>query len=1010
MLDKTEKIEDILDLNPTGLIANSISDRQLKVITKAYLYLSRAKENNIIYIADEVGLGKTYIALGIITLFRYFNKHKDHRDLIIVPKQNLQVKWEKELGLFLHQNYIANPNKTAIPNVCVSDKLKICLEEDYNIFRMSSFSNVINVNGDEESSKLKLRNHLLDNIFKGDEYSRECINIAWRDKDYFLKANLPKLRHLVAYLLNVSSTKIDCLIVDEAHNYKYGPDDEWQGASIRNEVTARFLGALEDSVVFNDFEGLKKKVKFPLAHKIICLSATPKDVSLSEIKNQFNCFSFKHSLSKAKTTDDIKGLFSKFLIRGNMEYTFSDESISRNQSREEYRKGNVNKSEAPEVLEIKDDFQGIFWQLLQYQSLKQLTVKNGVEFEMGMLAGFESYSLDIDKRWKKPGNDQPDKEYDLVATTKKRDSEDVNVIREIMSSYVKAFKDELPPHPKQSKFENEILQQLKVQEKSLTFVRRVMTAHELESRILQKFEKEIVVEGLLNFKGRFETYNSKDVKVLIESWRTKDIRSKLPDLFNKLANKSSIKKLIQSYKTAEGLPVDSVDLLKYAYTIQDDLKIELNNAIKKEAKNVSQKLEVIALSAIELTKAKFLTLEGLDDEGVEESYDVDDKYFFNDYFKKGRDGYSLRTKMYRESWFELDLTHLNNVMHVFKFDALALNTALKKINFQEKTKKSQIYDYFDYELAHWLGENSTIAYNYSEATLIPAMPEAELTFLTRLLLDYCRAEFIEWLDKQRKKESPKILINELNTLEAILQGIMRNGTGLIPTFVADSSGVDFSEAMLDLIVAPDAPFHFVLTEIKTIILDYDLVVTMNFRGKSSREISTILRSLSPVLGISGLVKRNRSIVASQFRMPGYPYVLISTDILREGEDLHTYCQNVYHYGIAWNPSDMEQRTGRIDRINSLSYRKLIKEGALGFDSKIHVFYPYLSQSIEVNQVVKLLTNINVFIQTFNDISINNKFDTYASVDDQISDDHIPKTITHKIEALYDVQHFDLPVE
>ncbi|MFD2866896.1 hypothetical protein, partial [Mucilaginibacter antarcticus] len=110
------------------------------------------------------------------------------------------------------------------------------------------------------------------------------------------------------------------------------------------------------------------------------------------------------------------------------------------------------------------------------------------------------------------------------------------------------------------------------------------------------------------------------------------------------------------------------------------------------------------------------------------------------------------------------------------------------------------------------------------------------------------------------------------------------------------------------------------------------------------------------------------------------------------------------HGIRWSTSPEYQR---IDRINSLSYRRLIEKQAIEFSNKIHVFYPYLSQSIEVNQIVKLLTNINIFIQTFNDISINNKFETFASLDDQISEDHIPKTISYKIEALYDVQYFDL---
>jgi len=40
----------------------------------------------------------------------------------------------------------------------------------------------------------------------------------------------------------------------------------------------------------------------------------------------------------------------------------------------------------------------------------------------------------------------------------------------------------------------------------------------------------------------------------------------------------------------------------------------------------------------------------------------------------------------------------------------------------------------------------------------------------------------------------------------------------------------------------------------------------------------------------------------QFRLPGYPFVLLTTDILQEGEDLHTFCAAIYHYGISWTPS------------------------------------------------------------------------------------------------------------
>jgi hypothetical protein len=142
-------------------------------------------------------------------------------------------------------------------------------------------------------------------------------------------------------------------------------------------------------------------------------------------------------------------------------------------------------------------------------------------------------------------------------------------------------------------------------------------------------------------------------------------------------------------------------------------------------------------------------------------------------------------------------------------------------------------------------------------------------------------------------------------------------------------------------------------------------------------------------------------------MPGYPYVLVTTDIFREGEDLHTYCQNVYHYGIAWNPSDMEQRTGRIDRINSLSYRKLNKTNDVSFNNKIHVFYPYLTQSVEVNQVAKLLTNINIFIEDFNEIDKTNSYESSVNTNEEITEKDMPVAIKKRLISKYDIHDFNI---
>src|SRR6476646_1779949 len=101
MIEKNIDIKSILNLRSNDSIGEELANRQLEAITKSYLYLTKPG-NNIIYIADEVGLGKTYIAAGIAMLFRHFSGDtKNHKDLIIVPKKNLQDKWKKELKNFV---------------------------------------------------------------------------------------------------------------------------------------------------------------------------------------------------------------------------------------------------------------------------------------------------------------------------------------------------------------------------------------------------------------------------------------------------------------------------------------------------------------------------------------------------------------------------------------------------------------------------------------------------------------------------------------------------------------------------------------------------------------------------------------------------------------------------------------------------------------------------------------------------------------------------------------------
>jgi hypothetical protein len=55
-----------------------------------------------------------------------------------------------------------------------------------------------------------------------------------------------------------------------------------------------------------------------------------------------------------------------------------------------------------------------------------------------------------------------------------------------------------------------------------------------------------------------------------------------------------------------------------------------------------------------------------------------------------------------------------------------------------------------------------------------------------------------------------------------------------------------------------------------------------------------------------------------FNTPFFPEILVASSVMAEGVDLHLECRHVIHHDLDWNPSVLEQRTGRLDRLGSKS--------------------------------------------------------------------------------------------
>ena len=73
-------------------------------------------------------------------------------------------------------------------------------------------------------------------------------------------------------------------------------------------------------------------------------------------------------------------------------------------------------------------------------------------------------------------------------------------------------------------------------------------------------------------------------------------------------------------------------------------------------------------------------------------------------------------------------------------------------------------------------------------------------------------------------------------------------------------------------------------------------------------------------GEEGTSKVRTEDIRVSFNSPFWPFVLASTSVGQEGLDFHAWCRTVVHWDLPGNAVDLEQREGRVDRYAGLSTR------------------------------------------------------------------------------------------
>lgn len=91
---------------------------------------------------------------------------------------------------------------------------------------------------------------------------------------------------------------------------------------------------------------------------------------------------------------------------------------------------------------------------------------------------------------------------------------------------------------------------------------------------------------------------------------------------------------------------------------------------------------------------------------------------------------------------------------------------------------------------------------------------------------------------------------------------------------------------------------------------------------------------------------SRERLREAFNTPLYPMVLVANEVMQEGLDLHHHCRRVVHHDLAWNPAQLEQRVGRVDRLGSLVQRMRLKNPTTTLDIELPLIANTIDERLE----------------------------------------------------------------
>lgn len=950
----------ILDFSGGRDELKSLGEVQLRGAVALYNMIN-TENIGLGYLADEVGMGKTYIALGVVALMRYFNPAL--RVLYICPSANVQDKWLREHASFIDRNVCTASYRVRTPEGKPAAPVAKCdsLEDLIRTAASGFYADFFVRNGSFSFGLQKA---------DGDDGQRAIE--SWKKQREKLQGLVPAfavpggppthqgVKDEFARALNYLLPTFDLVVIDEAHNFKHDAD-----SSDRNRVLSQVLGFYQNQNA--EDRPFQRRVR-----NALLLSATPYDRNLEQLRNQLALVGKDGLLRNAQSVTD-KAEIARFMVRRLNRLKIGDREYTRNMYRAEWRDGQKA------AIELETDEQKLVTALVQKKVGDALGHKHGSpSFQMGMLASFESYGETTRSPRVEFDSEDPD--------DRGRDAQDRNVVGAIVDSYVNANLGRSLPHPKMDtvakQLANAVFQENR---KQLVFVRRVKSVKELKQKLDECYDDWLI--NYLNFRLQDRPKALSSMQGVINEYRE----------ISRFRDERIDEGLAEEGSTGEAelrQPPKNDNLFNWFFRGDAPKPQKQKNwgdlLTPDQVKQSLSQPTRLASPVLDVNWAQLICFFGGVDlrQAIEQCLAAATETSFADLGK-------VQAQEYLRKFRLSQLFFLDAWVNQLGYSAFApLREHLRaSVSHQKYQKDGAPLDPQD------VREQLGIPTLFSELEASDALRGQILPSLGKLLRKLTETA------ECNNPEDIQALLRTVDIHAALVSTVLRTGHGMIDLYVSrlrQGEG-DLSSSVLtgwvkdfvtELTRQSHVPGFSTYRELKGLADELPAILKANLPGifdlgtnEYRRYLSNQLNPIAPIIGATGETNApgQRSAQARKFRMPGYPLVLVSTNVFQEGEDLHLFCDSVVHYGVSGSPVSIEQKNGRVDRVGSLAQRRLTREGFIDpeEDDLIQVSFPHVKESIERVQIRRLSENINRYMASLHEIG-----NTVASDREEIAESEI----------------------